>query len=144
MEKLFKEIIKMDVIKAARELGKVIQQDERFIRFVKAKLANDSDVELQNAIGNFNIKRMELEKAASEETKNDELIKKLNEELRAVYGEIMSSAAMVEYNTAKAMLDQMMNEVNIVISKSLDGEDPETLTIEEGCTGSCSTCGGCH
>lgn len=134
----------MDVIKSARELGKAIQQDERFIRYAKAKLANDNDEKLQAAIGNFNIKRMELEKAASEENKDEEAIKTLNEELRTIYGEIMSSEPMVEYNTAKALLDQMMNEVNIVLSKSLDGEDPETLTVESGCTGSCSTCGGCH
>ena len=134
----------MDVIKTARELGKAIQQDERFIRYAKAKLANDNDEELQNAIGNFNVKRMELEKAAGEENKDEEKIKTLNEELRTIYGEIMSSAPMVEYNTAKAHLDQMMNEVNIVLSKSLDGEDPETLTVESGCTGSCASCGGCH
>ena len=134
----------MDVIKTARELGKAIQQDERFIRYAKAKLANDNDADLQAAIGNFNIKRMELEKAASEEEKNEELIKTLNEELRTLYGDIMASEPMVEYNAAKALLDQMMNEVNIVLSKSLDGEDPETLTVESGCTGSCSTCGGCH
>lgn len=134
----------MDVIKYARELGKAIQQDERFIRYAKAKLANDNDADLQSAIGNFNIKRMELEKATSAEEQNEEQIKTLNEELRKIYGEIMSSAPMVEYNTAKALLDQMMNEVNIVISKSLDGENPDTLTIESGCTGSCSTCGGCH
>ncbi len=134
----------MDVIEKARELGKAIQQDERFIRYTKARLANDDDKELQAAIGNFNIKRMELEKAASEENKDEEAVKVLNEELRKVYGEIMSSEPMVEYNTAKAMLDQMMNEVNIVLSKTLDGEDPETLTVDSGCTGSCSTCGGCH
>lgn len=134
----------MDVIKTARELGKAIQQDERFIRFAKAKLANDNDADLQNAIGKFNIKRMELEKSTSEENKDEENIKTLNEELRTIYGEIMSSAPMVEYNTAKALLDQMMNEVNIILSKSLDGEDPETLDIENACTGSCATCGGCH
>ena len=134
----------MDVIKTARELGKAIQQDERFIRFAKARLANDNDENLQAAIGNFNIKRIELENAASAEEKNEEAIKTLNEELRTIYGEIMASELMVEYNTAKALLDQMMNEVNIVLSKSLDGEDPETMTVESGCTGSCSTCGGCH
>lgn len=134
----------MDVIKTARELGKAIQEDERFIRYAKARLANDNDTDLQNAIGNFNIKRMELEKAASEDSKDEVAIKVLNEELRTIYGEVMANPTMVEYNTAKALVDQMMSEVNIVISKSLDGEDPETLEIESGCTGSCSTCGGCH
>lgn len=134
----------MDVTKLARELGKAIQQDERFIRYAKAKLANDGDKDLQAAIGNFNITRMELEKATSAETQNEEEIKTLNEKLRKTYGEIMASAPMVEYNTAKALLDQMMNDVNIILSKSLDGEDPDTIDLEAACTGSCATCGGCH
>ncbi|MBR2447763.1 MAG: YlbF family regulator [Clostridia bacterium] len=134
----------MDVTKIARELGKAIQQDERFIRYAKAKLANDNDTDLQAAIGNFNIVRMELEKATSTETLDQEKIKELNEQLRKVYGEIMSSAPMVEYNTAKALLDQMMNDINVIISKSLEGEDPDTIDLQAACTGSCSTCGGCH
>ena len=134
----------MNVIELTRELGKAIQADERYIRFEKARVANDNDVDLQNAIGNFNIKRMELEQAVSKEPKDEEAVKNLNEELRKLYGEIMSSKGMVEYNTAKALLDQLVNEVNTIITKSLDGEDPETCEAEEGCTGSCSTCGGCH
>ena len=30
------------------------------------------------------------------------------------------------------------------ISKCVDGEDPDTCDTSTGCTGSCSTCGGCH
>ncbi len=134
----------MEVIEKVRELGKAIQQDERFIRYAKAKLANDNDTNLQNAIGKFNIKRMELEREVSSEGKDEEKIKTLNEELRTVYGEVMSSPAMVEYNTAKAVLDQLMNEVNTILTKCLDGEDPDTCDANDSCTGSCSTCGGCH
>ncbi|MEE1245226.1 MAG: YlbF family regulator [Acutalibacteraceae bacterium] len=134
----------MDVIELTRELGKAIQADERFIRYAKARLANDTDEDLQNSIGQFNIKRMELEKAVGEEDKDEVKVKVLNEELRKLYGDIMSSAAMVEYNTSKALLDQMMNEVNTILTKTLDGEDPATCDTDAGCTGSCSTCGGCH
>ena len=70
-------------------------------------------------------------------------VKELNEQLRSVYGDIMSAPAMVEYNTAKAALDSLVNEINTVISKTLDGEDPETCDTT-ACTGSCATCGGCH
>lgn len=134
----------MDVIELTRELGKAIQADERFVRYNKARLANDNDTDLQNSIGQFNIKRMELEKAVGDEEKDQEKVKVLNEELRKLYGDIMSSAAMVEYNTSKALLDQMMNEVNTILTKTLDGEDPATCDTDAGCTGSCSTCGGCH
>ncbi len=134
----------MDVISKARELGKAIQQDERFIRYAKARLQNDNDTELQAAIGEFNIIRMELDREMSSEQKNDDKVKELNEKLRDIYGKIMSSEVMVEYNTAKTELDSLVNEMNVIISKCLDGEDPETCTTETACSGSCSTCGGCH
>ena len=57
----------MDVIKSVRELGKAIQQDERFIRYAKARLANDSNEELQASIGKFNIIRMELDREINAE-----------------------------------------------------------------------------
>ena len=112
--------LKMDVIKEARNLGKAIQSDPRFLRYAKARLANDDNSELQDAIGNFNLVRMELDREANSETKSDDKIKELNEKLRGIYSEIMSSPSMVEYNTAKADLDTMMNEINTIISKCVD------------------------
>lgn len=134
----------MTVIESVRELGKAIQQDERFIRYAKARLASDSDTELQAAIGEFNIARMNLETESSKEDRDENRMKELNEELREIYGKVMANPVMVEFNTAKVGLDQMMSEVNVIIGKVLDGEDPETCTAESGCTGSCSSCGGCH
>ncbi len=134
----------MSVIESVRELGKEIQKDERFIRFAKAKLESDSNAELQALIGEFNITRMELDRAASGEDADEAKQKELNERLRDIYGKIMSNPSMVEYNTAKVAVDQMMNEVNIILSKTLDGEDPATCSAESQCSGSCSTCGGCH
>ena len=134
----------MDVIKAVRELGKAIQQDERFVRYAKARLANDSDTELQAAIGDFNITRMELDRELNADNKDEVKVAELNEKLRGVYAKIMSAPAMVEYNTAKAEVDTMVGEINTIISKCLDGEDPETCEAHDACTGSCATCGGCH
>lgn len=134
----------MDVIEQVRLLGKAIQQDERFIRYAKAKLQNDNDTELQAAIGEFNIIRMELDRELTAEERDDEKVQTLNERLRTVYAQIMSSEAMLEYNAAKVDLDSLMNEVNVVISKTLEGEDPETCDTIAGCSGSCATCGGCH
>ena len=43
----------MDVIAQVRELGKAIQQDERYINYAKAKLANDNDENLQKISANL-------------------------------------------------------------------------------------------
>ena len=133
----------MDVIESVRNLGKAIQADERFIRYAKARLENDNNTELQASIGKFNIIRMELDREMQADEKNDDKVKELNEQLRSIYADIMSAPAMVEYNTAKAALDSLVNEINTVISKTLDGEDPE-ICDTTACTGSCATCGGCH
>ena len=43
----FLEDMKMAVIEMARELGKLIQEDERYLRLDRASKANDNDKELQ-------------------------------------------------------------------------------------------------
>lgn len=134
----------MSVLESVRELGKEIQKDERFIRFAKARLESDNDTQLQAMIGEFNVTRMELDRINGAEEQNEDKHKELNEKLREIYGNIMSNPNMVEFNTAKVALDQMMNEINVILGKTLDGEDPETCSAESGCSGSCSTCGGCH
>ena len=134
----------MTVLEAVRNLGEAIQKDERFIRYVKAKIANDTDETLQNKIGEFNTIRMNLDHLMTAETRDEEKIQELNSKLREVYGDIMSSGAMAEYNNAKAELDTMLNDVNSVIMQCVEGADPATCEPETACTGSCATCGGCH
>ena len=134
----------MGILEATRALGAEMQKDERFIAFEKAKLANDNDTELQKQIGEFNIVRMNLEKETSSEEVNEEKVKELNEELRAVYTKIMSSKTMLDYNTAKAGLDAMLNDINSVIMQCALGADPATCEPEHACSGSCDSCGGCH
>ena len=64
----------MGIIEATRILGAEIQKDERFIRFAKARLANDNDKELQDAIGEFNTIRMNLDQEMNKETQDEEKI----------------------------------------------------------------------
>ncbi|MDO4608031.1 MAG: YlbF family regulator [Clostridia bacterium] len=134
----------MGIIEATRNLGVEIQKDERFIAFIKAKLANDNDAELQNKIGEFNTTRMNLDREMNAETQDENKIKELNEQLREIYTAVMSSKSMLDYNTAKAGLDAMLNDINSIIMQCVEGEDPLTAEPQSACTGSCSTCGGCH
>lgn len=134
----------MGIIEATRNLGVEIQKDERFIRFIKAKLANDNDETLQNQIGEFNTIRMNLDREMNNETQDEDKIRELNEKLREIYTAVMSSKTMLEYNTAKADVDAMLNDINSIIMQCVEGEDPMTAEPHTACTGSCSTCGGCH
>ena len=51
---------------------------------------------------------------------------------------------MAAYNEAKNGMDMLMNQINAILVMSVNGEDPETCDPAPSCTGSCSTCGGCH
>lgn len=134
----------MGIIEATRNLGLEIQKDERFIRYIKAKLANDNDEALQAQIGEFNMVRMNLDREMNNDPQDETKIRELNEQLRGIYTAVMSSKSMLDYNTAKAELDAMLNDINSIIMQCVDGEDPTTVEPQTACTGSCSTCGGCH
>ena len=57
------EAITMDIIEMARELGKEIQKDARYLRLVAAREANDADQNLQELIEKFNLSNNLREKS---------------------------------------------------------------------------------
>lgn len=134
----------MDIIEMTRELGKAIQQDERYVAYTLAKTANDNDVELQTLINDFDKKRTSLNEELSKEDKNTDMIKALDEDIKDVYSRIMSNQNMMIFNGAKNALEQLISEVNQIVTMCANGEDPDTCQVSHGCSGSCSTCGGCH
>lgn len=133
----------MDIIKMTRELGKAIQQDERYTAYMSAKETNDKDAELQQLIGDFNLKRMNINAEMTAGEENSDRLKKLNEELKEIYSKIMANENMAAFNTAQSALEQLISDVNQIISMCANGEDPDTCQISHGCSGSCATCGGC-
>lgn len=137
----------MDAIKAARELGKAIQADERYVRYNEAMKANDADMELQELIGEFNLARQNvaLEMSKSKEEQNKEKLDTQNKEMQRLYTLVMQNEHMADFTMAKADMDKLLQEVNGIIALCCDGEDPDTCEVHTGgCSGSCSTCGGCH
>ena len=129
-----------EILKMAREMGKKIQAGSEYARLTAAKEANDNDKELQDLIGKFNMKRIELNTALSKEQKDNDRLNALNEELKALYQDVMSNKNMAEYNEAKNAMDTMMNQVSAILLMSVNGEDPETCDPAPSCGGSCSSC----
>lgn len=138
----------MDVIQAAKELGKTIQADQRYKDYVAAKDANDNDEGLQQLIGEFNLKRenLQLEANKPDESRDEEKVQKLNKELQGCYEKVMGNPNMANFAIMKNAMDNLLQEVQNIIALSCEGEDPETCEyrISHNCTSDCSTCGGCH
>ena len=135
----------MDVIATARQLGKAIQQDERYLRLMVAQQMNDSDEELQSLIGKFNLKRIDLNGEINKSEKDQEKITAINGEVKELYAQIMANKNMSAYNDAKNEVDGLVDFAMQILRGSLDGEDPDQIEQKSGgCSGSCSSCSGCH
>ena len=136
---------KMDIIALAREIGKELQKDQRFLDLQVARQNSDEDEKLQEMIGEFNLKRMAINNEAQKDDRSEEKIKELNDELRHIYGQIMMNENMNAYNDAKTALDALVQRVTAIITMAADGEDPETCDSDpSACSGNCASCGGCH
>lgn len=135
----------MDIIKMTRELGKAIQTDERYINYYKAKEIYEKDEDLQNLIGEFNIKRANLNMEIAKPDKNAEKLKELDTDIKELYAQIMANVSMIAFNSAKNDMDNMLTQINTVITMCANGEDPDTCPVSTTCSpDGCAGCSGCH
>ena len=137
----------MDVIEAARALGKAIQADARYGEYVQARQANDEDSALQGLIGRLNLLQMNYQNEAEKEAPDRQKLDAWDEEFRNVYGEVMLNPNMRVFEEKKQAVDDLMSYIVNLLNLCVNGADPETAEPRanngEGCTGSCSSCGGC-
>ena len=134
----------MDIIDLARQLGATIQKEEAYVAYQAAKAANDADETLQGLIGEFNLLRMSLnnELQKTEDQKSQSKIEELNKQLQKLYEDVMNNESMKNYNAAKQKMDEVSNKITSILAMCIEGQDPATCE-PAGCSGSCSTCGGC-
>ena len=79
----------MDIIEMARDLGRALQADEKYQRYVNATLENDKDQVLQDLIGKFNTLRVDINREISKSEKDQEKIARLDSEFKTAYRLIM-------------------------------------------------------
>lgn len=136
----------MDVITAVRALGAAIQEDERYLAFMKAKEANESDIELNGLIGKLNLIQLSYQNESRKEEPDQSKLEGMDAEFREIYGQVMLNENMRNYEEAKNTVDSMMNYLIQILTLCVNGDDPMTCepqAQEEGCGGNCASCGGC-
>lgn len=137
----------MNVIEAARELGKVLQEDARYKQYTAAKLANDNDAALQQEIADFNATKLELNGEMGKPDKDTARITELNNKLNKIYMSVTSNPNMMAFEAARAEMDTLLESINYIVTCAANGDDPMTCpetAPSMGCSGSCSSCAGCH
>ena len=136
----------MDVILAARQLGKAIQEDERYVKMLISQQKSDEDQELQGMMEAFNHDRMGLnmELQKHDDERDDEKIKIIDTALKKLYTIIFQNENMARYTQTKNDVEQMLAFVNQIISGSANGQNPDEIEFQESCGGECGGCSGCN
>lgn len=130
----------MDLVAMARAMGRALQQDERYLAMMVARQQNDEDAELQELIGDFNLRRINLNQALEAESAEAQA---MEQGVREAYSKLMNQPSMRRYNEARQQVESMLREITTVLSASANGEDPDTVD-PSACDGDCSGCAGCH
>lgn len=137
----------MDKIETlTRQLGQAISESEAFLRLQHAREENDQNLQLQEKISNFNLKKIALNHETNRPEKDEEKISRFDREMREIYAQIMAEPTMTAYAEAKDGMDKIMQDIQTLLRLTLEGEDPMTVELPKagGCSGNCSSCGGCH
>ena len=133
----------MTIEKLTRELGKAIQQDERYLAMRKAVEANEQDTELNELMSKIQLIQVSYQHEASKEEPNEEKMKAYDEEFIVVYAQIMQNENMRNYEIARKEIDDMMNYLTGILAMCVNGDDPDTCDpTAHSCSGDCSGCGG--
>lgn len=136
----------MDVIDLFKKAALALQTDARYLALDAARKANDADETLQGMIGEFNLARLDLNNEVSKDERDEAKVAQLNAKVNQLYTEIMNSEGMKNYNEAKAEAEALVSYIDAIINTAMNGGDP--MSVQEpqagGCSGSCSSCSGCH
>lgn len=135
----------MDLETLTRELGKAIQQDERFIAMMQANSANETDEALGAMLDELRLIQMNFNREMGRDNPDNEKIEGYNQAFTSLYQQVTQNENMVKFQQAREELDALMKRLTGILSLCALGEDPDTCepSVNGGCAGSCSECAGC-
>jgi cell fate (sporulation/competence/biofilm development) regulator YlbF (YheA/YmcA/DUF963 family) len=129
----------VDILEMAKELGKAIADSDLMAAVKKAEDVQNNDEKAQQLIGEYNLKRMQLAQRVQKEDVTQEELEAVQKELSDEFDKLMQYSVISDFITARKELDAVLEQVNNVISFYVTGKTPDG-----GCSGSCSSCSGCH
>ena len=106
----------MEIFELAKLLGEAIKKDIRLIEFEEAKKAYENDVELQNALKEYEVQQLALQSEMVKDEKDSFTIDSINERINSLYEEIVTNASFVRLNQLQVEVNELMNEVNNTIT----------------------------
>ena len=86
---------------------------------------------------------MAISNEAQKEERNEETLRRLNDEFRLCIRRSWRTSTCSATNDAKNEFDALLQQMTGILSLCAEGEDPATCDASS-CGGNCSSCAGCH
>lgn len=128
---------KEQIFEKAKELGEMIADSDAKKRAQTASMALLADVEASRMITEYNKKREEKTAQYADKQPTQEEIQEINDYLQQEFNKIAENKIIQEYIEASRDYELMLSQMDGIIQHYVAGE-------ENGCSGSCSSCAGCH
>ena len=125
------------ILQMAGSLGRLIREDERYVKMTAAQTAYREDEELMRLIAEYNAQQAALSAAYAEKERDSNLIRDIDARINTLYMEITENEHYKNYVEAKEQFYALIAQVNDEIMFNITGEYPHH------CGGSCSGCSGC-
>ena len=134
-----------DFITEFKKLCAQLQKEDIIVYLNQAKDMMEKDQELQEMIGEFNLKKYQLNAEMVKPEADNDKMNQLDLELNKLYEDIMANEFMVAFSEASDEVDRLTKHIQAIITATVNGGDPMTVELPAGgCSGSCSSCSGCH
>lgn len=127
------------IFEKAKELGELIQ-----VSPIKQKADDTSKALLENPeaqklINDYNITREKKMEEFKEKQPTPEEAQEVNKFLQDEFEKIASNPVIKEYLEAARDYEMLLGQMDSILKHFIVGEENHDC-----CSGSCSTCGGCH
>ena len=130
----------MTVYEKARELGEMILETKEGKRLYDAKFIYGGDDDAKKVLTEYMMYRNILRSKAGDGSISEEELKSEIQKLNVLGEKAKENAVVKELMDAEDKFNTLVNSVLNSLKETVLKDEEES----EGCTGSCSSCGGCH
>ena len=129
---------KQQIFEKAKEIANLIAMSDEKKNALEASRHLMEDEEASTLIGGYNKCREAKIAEFDGKQPTKEEIEEFNNYLQEEFNKIMENAIISEYVKASREFDMMLTDMDNIIKQGISGGEGG------GCSGSCSTCSGCH
>ena len=129
-----------EIIEKAQELGTMIAESPESKRVSEASDKMNANEEAVELLKTYNENRKKATEKLRGTNPSKEELAEFKAYVQAEFEKAATNELIAEYIEASREFDNMVNQVNAVLSYFITGQE----SAEGGCSGNCSSCSSCH